>query len=209
MNNTKNTIILDFDDTIVKSSEEIIRQLNQKYKLNKSIEDLKDWGYKSIYKNISPKDVFDMYGSKEFFDNVKFNFMAYEYIQEYKDIYNIVICSKGDKENLHRKEKFCKGIFQNSIQFIGLMFNELDKEEKLNKSSINIENVLFCVDDNTEALLSMNCEFKFLIKNYRETYWNKTPINQDIYVINDFSDLKKFCEFDNKLREEMILIDHQ
>ena len=53
----KRKVVFDFDDTLVKSSEEIIRQINNKYNLNKTIDDLTDWNYSSIYKELKETEV--------------------------------------------------------------------------------------------------------------------------------------------------------
>lgn len=47
--NKKIKIYFDVDDTILNSSEAVIEILSHKYKINKTIKDLKDWNYQSIY----------------------------------------------------------------------------------------------------------------------------------------------------------------
>ena len=82
-----------------------------------------------------------------------------------------------------------------------------DTDYNLNKSIVDFSDCLFAIDDNVNALVSINAPKKILIKNYAEYYWNKTPINrEDTYVINDFNDLIEMCDFDKKLRNEGIRI---
>ena len=91
-------------------------------------------------------------------------------------------------------------------EFIGLETND-DSEYNLNKSMIDLSDCLFAVDDNINALLSINTPKKILLKNYAEYYWNETPINrEDVYVINTFDELTEMCNFDIKLRNEGIYI---
>ena len=72
---------------------------------------------------------------------------------------------------------------------------------------VDFSDCLFAVDDNINALLSINTSKKILIKNYSEYYWNETPINrEDVYVINTFYELTQMCNFDIKLRNEGIYI---
>ena len=206
----KQKIVLDFDDTLVKSSEQIIQMLNQKYNLNKTIEDLKDWGYSSIYPNITSQEVTELYASEEFFKKVSWNEGARLFLLEFKKHYNYIVCSKGSKKNLKLKKDFLIEWFDNlgikDWEFIGLETND-DTDYNLNKSMVNFSDCLFALDDNVNALLSINTPKKILIKNYAEYYWNKTPINrEDVYVINNFYDLIEICKFDIKLRNEGIYI---
>lgn len=210
MNLEKQKIVLDFDDTLVKSSEQIIQMLNQRHNLNKTIKDLTDWGYSSIYPQITNQEVTELYSSKDFFENVKWNEGVELFLLNFKKDYKFIICSKGNKQNLYYKHLFLMTRFEEmNIQdweFIGLETND-DSDYNLNKSMVDFSDCLFCIDDNVNALLSINTPKKILIKNFAEYYWNKTPINRkDVYVINDFYDLIKMCEFDMKLRNEGIYI---
>lgn len=206
----KQKIVLDFDDTLVKSSEQIIQMLNQKYNLNKTIKDLKDWGYSSIYPQITSQEVTELYADKEFFKNVNWNNGTKQFLSKFKKDYNFIICSKGNKQNLYFKHLFLIAQFEEmnitDWEFIGLETND-DTDCNLNKSIVDFSDCLFAVDDNVNALLSINVPKKILIKNYAEYYWNKTPINrEDTYVIDDFNDLIEMCDFDKKLRNEGIRI---
>lgn len=206
----KQKIVLDFDDTLVKSSEQIIHMLNQKHNLNKTIADLTDWNYASIYPQITNQEITELYSSQQFFKEVMWNEGAKLFLLNFKNNYKFVICSKGSKENLRLKKMFlCHWFKQLNIQdweFIGLETND-DSDYNLNKSMVDFSDCLFAVDDNINALLSINTSKKILIKNYSEYYWNETPINrEEVYVINTFYELIKMCNFDIKLRNEGIYI---
>lgn len=210
MNSIKQKIVLDFDDTLVKSSEQIIHMINQKYGTNKTIEDLTDWGYTSIYPKLTTKEVTELYSNEKFFNEVKWNEGARLFLLEFKNDYNFIICSKGSSKNLQLKKSFLVRWFEQlNIQdweFIGLETKD-DSDYTLNKSIVDFSDCIFCIDDNVNALLSINTPKKILLKNYAEYYWNKTPINrEDVYVINNFYDLIEMCRFDKKLKEEGIYI---
>lgn len=210
MKNSKHKIVLDFDDTIVKSSEQIIAMLNKKYNLHKTMDDLTDWNYGSIYSNITDQEVTDLYSSSEFFNQVKPNTGVINFLVEFRYDYQYVVCTKGSIQNLKRKKQFLTTFFSflniRDWEFIGLPITN-DAEHNLNKSVVDLSDCLFCVDDNIEALLSMNAPKKILIKNYRDFSWNEVPVNrEDVYVINDFNDLIEMCRFDMKLRNEGIYL---
>lgn len=199
---------MDFDDTIVKSSEEIIRQLNKKYKLERTISDLKDWGYKSIYSKLTQNEVLDMYDSTDFFAHVKFNDYFLEFKEKFLDtgVYYPIICSKGRKLNLNYKRQFCDMLFQEiKYDYIGIEFE--DNNCHLDKSKYDFSNTYFAIDDNTKALLSLSSPKKILLKNNREQIWNYNPINQEnLYIVNNFKDIIKMCEFDENLEEKGIIL---
>lgn len=210
MNFSKRKIVLDFDDTLFKSSERVIDILNKKYHLHKTIDDLSDWGYKSIYPQITDEMVTEIYGSKEFFD-IKTTLLKYlntgilDFLEYASKKYQIVICTKGDENNLKNKKEFCDFIscyLGRDYEFIGIRTDESTEGYKLDKSMYDFSDCLFAVDDNTNALESLNVPVKFLIKNGRETYWNKTPINSNIYVINTFEEMLEICQFDEQLRDK-------
>ena len=61
MNYERQKILIDIDDTLLKSSIEIIRELNTKNNTYKFLNDLKDYGYRSIDKNITQKEIKENY----------------------------------------------------------------------------------------------------------------------------------------------------
>ena len=159
MNIQKQKIVLDFDDTMVKSSEQIIRMLNKKYGLNKTIEDLKDWSYSSIYPKITNAEIQELYSSIEFFNQVEWNIGVQEFLIKFNNEYEFIICSKGSKQNLLLKELFLNQHMSKmhiyDCAFIGLELND-ETNCELNKSCIDFSNGKFAIDDNTNALLIIN-----------------------------------------------------
>ena len=205
----KRDIVVDFDDTLVKSSEQIIRMLNKKYGIDKSIEDLSNWSYRNIYHGITEKELSEMFASQDFFTGVKYNTGVVDFLKYAQDKYRIIVCSKGTKANLELKEIWCIAMFAAldlEGEFIGIEIGDVF-DSTLDKSGFDFSNTLFAVDDNTNALMSINSPCKFLLKNYHDQYWNKVPENEDnLYVINDFFDLIEFCKFDEMLKREGIEI---
>lgn len=201
--NYKPSIVLDFDDTLVKSSEAIIKILNKKFGLNKTVADSKDWNFRSINRNLTEQDINNLFATEEFFNTVQWNENALNFLQKFKEEYNYIICSKGTKQNLELKEKFLeielKEKFQIDYEFIGLEF--INQKSSLHKGDINFSQCLFCIDDNTEAIESINTPIKFLIKNYTNTNWNQTPKNTEgVYVVNTFEEIIQICEFDLEMK---------
>ena len=197
--NYKPSIVLDFDDTLVKSSEAIIKILNKKFGLNKTVADSKDWNFRSINRNLTEQDIDNLFATKEFFEIVRWNDNAIDFLKKFQEEYDYIICSKGTKNNLILKKDFLElelkvklGI---NYEFIGLEFSQ--NESSLAKGDINFSQCLFCIDDNTEAVKSINTPVKFLIKNFTDTSWNQTPKNlEGLYVVNTFKEIIEICDFD-------------
>ena len=110
----KITLYLDVDDTIIKSSETIIEILNAKNNTHKTINDLSDWGYRSICPTLNFDTVNDIFASEEFFDRVEIDPEFQRFYKKHKRDFNFVFVSKGVPLNIKRKEKFLKKNFPRS-----------------------------------------------------------------------------------------------
>lgn len=200
MNLEKQKILIDIDDTFLKSSEEIIRQLNQKNGTNKTIDDLVDYGYRSIDNNITQKDINQMYASDNFFNNVDFNDGAIDFILKYSKIFDIIFVSYGTNENLLRKMILLNNLIH-KYQLENIYFIACETG-KANKSEILLDNVYLAIDNNSEHLMEFNAPKKILLKNYKEVDYNKTPINdENTYVVNSFQEINEMIDFDLKIKD--------
>lgn len=192
-------ILIDVDDTILKSSEEIIRQLNKKNGTCKTIDDLIDYGYRSIDEKITQEEINNMYSSEEFFDNVDFNDGAIEFIIKYSKIFDLIFVSYGTEENLLRKLNF----LNNMVLTYNLnnVFFASCESGKVNKREVLLDNVYLAIDNHSEHLNDFNAPKKILLKNFQDVNWNKTPINnEDTYVANSFVEIDQMIDFDLKLK---------
>lgn len=199
-------ILIDVDDTILKSSEEIIRQLNKKNDTSKTIDDLTDYGYRSIDENITQEEIDKMYASEEFFNNVNFNDGAIEFIIKYSKIFDIVFVSYGTDENLLRKLDFLNDIVLfhnlNNVFFVSCEIG------KVNKSEVLLDNVYLAIDNHTKQLNDFNAPKKILLKNFKDEDWNKAPINDECtYIVNSFSEISEMIDFDLMLKNTGVWLD--
>lgn len=192
-------ILIDIDDTFLKSSEEIIRELNNKNGTSKTIDDLIDYQYRSIDNNITQEDINKMYASNEFFENVNFNDGAIDFIKKYSDIFDIVFVSYGTLKNLNKKGKLLTEVVNkyiiNNVYFAGF------ETGKANKREILLDNVYLAIDNHVDHLNELNAPKKILLKNYMDVEWNQPPINNEItYVANSFKEIDEMIQFDLKLK---------
>ena len=202
----KQKILIDIDDTLLKSSEEIIRELNLKNGTNKTIDNLKDYGYRSIDKNITKQDITYMYGSETFWSNIEFNDYAIDFLKKYSNIFSIIFISYGDCKNLTYKESFIyRMVAKYNLTEIGFIGCDNTINET-NKSEVLLSNVYMAIDNHAGHLEQLNSPKKVLFKNGQDVTWNKVPINSDWYVVDNFKDIETMIDFDLMLKEENICI---
>ena len=200
--NTENkiTLYMDADDTILDSSKAIISILNQKYAISppKTVNDMMDWSYRSIYKHITPNEVQEIYSSDEFFEKVEVNKEFLRFYQQNREKFNIVVVTKGTKANIEKKKIYLESVFGDNFEYIGMVFkNDADGNTIMSydKSSVNMRNGIQ-IDDRTDALEQTNANIKILLKNDKDRYWNRDYENiKNLYVANNWSDVIEILMF--------------
>lgn len=180
----KKTIYLDIDDVVLESAETVIDILNEQRILNgqaeKEYNELKDWTYKSILRDITCKDLVEIFNSNYFWENVKVNknlLLALENNnEELFNKFNWIFTTKGNLENQEKKFKYIFNVpffkkHKKEIGYYGIDMNE-------DKSIIHMFNGIQ-VDDNYNNLKASDAEVKILLTNDRETDYNS------VYHIRD------------------------
>lgn len=198
--NNKITLYLDVDDTILKSSEAVIKILNKRYNIrpSKSIDNMKDWGYRSIYKYITTKEIEDIYESDDFFNRVEFDSLFLDFYNKNKNKVNIVIITKGTELNIIKKEKYIKSILGEDIEYIGMPFKyDIDGKriKDYSKTNINMKHGIQ-IDDRTDTLANTNANIKILINNDRIRTWNQNYENiNNLYVARNWDEIEQIVLF--------------
>ena len=199
-------ILIDIDDTLLRSSDEIIRQLNNKNGTSKTIKDLTDYEYLSIDPTVTQEDIRRMYASDEFFDNVKFNSGAIQFLKKYSEIFDIVFVSYGTDENIKKKIAFLDALvnFYNmqNVYFVSCPTGICSKSDVL------LDHVYLAIDNHSGHLEDYNDPKKILLRNYLNVKWNQPPINDEItYVADTFYDIIEMIDFDLKLKDMGVWLD--
>ena len=198
-NNNKITLYIDADDTIMLSSVAVIDILNEKYNITpkKTIDDLKDWGYRSIYKHLSKEEMESIYESDEFYDKVKVNQDFLNFYKSNHKFFDFVIVTKGTAINIEKKQKFLKRILGNGFDYIGMSFdiNETDLNKKFDKSSVNMKHGIQ-IDDRTDSLAKTNAPIKILYRHNTDMMWNRNydGIN-NLYAVNTWKEIIEILLF--------------
>lgn len=211
----KRTIFLDVDDVLLDSSVAVVNILNQRYGLNKTLDDFVDWGYKSIYRNLTKEQVSEIYESEEFWSSVKPNEILMKALEDSEEDeqgiwqqYNWILLTKGSKESLQKKLDYLNKIpffkrNESKWRYFGLGHEE-KKEDVHMLGRIQI-------DDNYSFLNRTDADLKILVRNGKETRFNRPKVEtenlENLYIVDNISQVFEILEFITKLDTEDIDLD--
>lgn len=188
-------LFIDADDTILESSKAAINILNERFGLvpQKTYDDMKDWGYRSIYHQCTTKIVNEIYDSEEFFNIVKIHPDFMKFYNMHKNDFEWYIVTKGHYENIKKKKEYFSKYLP-SATVVGCQFKSLENEE-YDKSHINMDYGIQ-IDDRTDCLTGTNANIKILFKNNKDFYWNQTNKTKEaLYKMNTWKEIVETLEF--------------
>jgi 5'(3')-deoxyribonucleotidase len=163
-------LFLDFDNTIVNSTQKFCSVYNQIYSIRKDFVPAK-W-YEVEKYNFSDQcplisNVNDIFGNPLFFYNLDFiNDNTYEVLQQLNENYHIIIASIGVPKNLSLKAIW----LENNLPFITNYILLNNGNCKMQKEIIDMRDSIL-IDDVTSNLISSNAECK--IRFGDEFSWNR------------------------------------
>ena len=189
VNVKKIKLYLDCDDVILNSMECIIKILNLKNNTHKTIDDLRDFYYKSIDKDITKEDILNMYESNDFWDIVKINNDFVESINSLKEKFRVIVVTSGTKKSIDRKK-------EKLIPFgLELVDTNTNIGNGLCKKEINMCDGIQ-VDDNISNLLYTNAKIKILLKKDRDFSYNNAQVNiENLYIVRNWSEIMSILDF--------------
>ena len=157
-----------------------------KYGLNKSEDDLKDYGYTSIAP-ITEEEKLGIFESDEFFSNLKFKSDFLKVLNKYYGKVKFIITTKGTAENLKKKEQWVKENIPGNVSFVGITNNSLSKKQVDMTNGIQI--------DDCTAALDTNADIKILYKDNHNFNWQSNYNNTDILVVNTWLEIDDILSF--------------
>lgn len=192
----------------------MIAILNRRYEIKpeKSISDLTDWEFRSIWGKVTNKEIEEIFSSEEFFEEVKVKEGFKEFYEKMKDEFEFYIVTKGTIENLKRKKKFFAEELGEGFEMIGmpLWYDEQYGEwmsgdgnkPAYSKSRVDMRGGIQ-IDDRVDSLDS-NATVKILIKNWRTFPWNRYrgEYKEHVYILNDWKEIEEVLEFGVKNAED-------
>lgn len=193
---TRIKLFIDVDGTIINTAEKFIDKYCKEHNINKTIEDLKDWEFKSIDRKMHINEFLRYIETEEFFETIELDEDFLRFYITYQDNYEWNFITKGTKKNLELKERFLRESLPtfNNVKYIGI--------EKKDKKNYDMKNGIQ-VDDNINNL-NTNARYKILIKNYLETDYNRIQApSDDIYEMNNWKEIAESIKW---FREEILNI---
>lgn len=167
----KQTIFIDFDNTLVNSTKKICSLYNEDYSYYKDFKVAKwyecsDWNFQNICTLANVDVINNYFNQPRFFKNLEYMDYALEVIKQLHSEYKLVIISIGNYANLELKRRWIKGNLKEYIDdFIGLNFDEYS-----DKSAIDMTgNIL--IDDNSSFLETSSASTKICFGDVYD--WNK------------------------------------
>ena len=183
-------IFVDFDDTLAMSSVTVVQYLNERYGLNKAVNDVHDWCYRSIYRHMTPKMVEDIYAGDYFWENVNLFHNAVDILRGHE----VTICSCGCSENLRRKAQF---LSERSLGY-GMAFISTEGGKKSGKDKCEFDMAgAIQIDDRVDSLIYTNAAVKILFKNGNNHTWQNIPSGANIYVVDTWEEIKELLRWFN------------
>ena len=139
------------------------------------------------------EEINEIYASKEFFDNVKFNEEFVSVYEKYKDVFNFCVVTKGTQKNLARKREKVMERFP-EMGFIGIRFITKEATD-FEKNSVNMRHGIQ-IDDRLDCLQT-NAAYKILLRNGLEVPWNNYQgVNMDnLYVVDNWKQIEEVFAF--------------
>ena len=199
----KQVIYWDVDDVILNTSEVAINIINRRY-LNegqyKTFEDRKDWGLKSIWREINKQIAKEIFESDDFWNEVKVREEFKEIFDSIGDKYEHKLVTKGTECNHDRKQQF----LINNTYMKDKRWDYICVGDDEDKNIVDMLNGVF-VDDKLENLIVTNARIKILLKNGIDTDYNtprgKNTVVDNLYIANDLEEVKQLLEFNCYIEE--------
>lgn len=189
---SRQTILIDIDDTLVQSSQKIVDMLNQKNGTSKTIDDIKHFNYVDIDPTLTLLDVLKMYDDPEFYKDLTPINGVVDFIHRFNNIFRIVFVTRGTNTNLANKEQMIRR-FAEMFGWVDIGLVNLPLQH--DKSNLNIENVCLAIDDCSDLLDAINAPNKILFKNMLENDNNQVPPNREWYVANTWKEITDIVDF--------------
>lgn len=149
MKNSRRTIVVDFDNTLVNSSEIILRMLywknhhktNNTFKYNSTI---LEWDFTPYAKTEEDVEFCkSQFNNQRFYDELEPMEGALEALRELHKKYRIVVCSNRNVENIEMFVTTVRNLFGDVVDDIVPLIDEFDKS--IVKAYIRIDDKIECM----------------------------------------------------------------
>lgn len=182
-------LYIDFDNTIVNSSEIIVNMLNEEFGIKRDYKKLRKYDFTDLFPKCTYWEVEKYFNSDRLFTDIKLYNRAKEVmLWSLKKFDKTEIVTIGTEINLNKKRKWIDENISNKIKFSGIL-----NDGRNVKSSIDMSNGIL-IDDHIDCLRSSNAKIKILLNNTNGE-WNQVGVNDEIYVTHDWYEIESILKF--------------
>lgn len=192
MSEKKQTLYIDFDNSIVNSTKELVRLLNKKFNTNKNWLDVREYNCTDVFPNVKRENIIEAFDNKDFFTELQFFPNVLSTLETFKNDFNYVIVTIGTKDNLSHKKTFLRDNFPLNYDFYGI--EKLD----MGKGCLDMSDGII-IDDHIDNLRTSNARFKLLYKGDYDTSWNCQNWNKSGRRNEGFIEVRNWNDVRDKL----------
>lgn len=172
-------IFCDFDNTLAKTNEAIVKCVNEKFHLGCKEEDISDWGYRSLYSGMTEADIENFFESDTFWNNVCLYTGALDVLKGHE----VHLCTVGTSKNLAKKRAFAE-----SNGFIPAFVNSDYGYHSSDKKMFDMSGAIQ-IGDTWREMEYTNADVKILFKDYHDYEWQQVPPNVDVYIVDSWEEI--------------------
>lgn len=199
-------IFWDIDDIILNSSKTIVNIINRTYRIPnnlppKTIHDIKDWGLKSIYRDLTQEQIYSIFGSVEFWNEVKImdGFLELAESGILSKYTNIFVTTTG-LNIAKQKYAYMRNILSayDLLKYFSGMI-AITENVNYNKNVVDMSGAIQ-IDDNFGNLINTNAGLKILMKQGLETEFNNSfgkykEMPENLYEVNYYDEIESILRF--------------
>lgn len=180
-------IFCDFDNTLVDTNMAFIECANDKFGINKTVDDIVSFDLSKLSPNMTREMVDSVFESDDFFNRLaEFN-GALDILPKHE----VHLCTIGSKKNLNKKDRWLKnkGLYWNHA-FLDSSMGFSGKSKYLFDMRDAIQ-----IDDLYSALKYTNASFKILFRNYKDREWNTVDSCSDVYIVDEWGEINEILRW--------------
>ena len=191
-------LFIDIDNTIYNSTKRVVDILNERYCKAIDYRNVKHYSFLDQFPEVPYQEIKDLFDLPTFYTNTNF----YEFLTLTAFMVLTRLCDKnkasinfvtlGTIKNLEYKRDW----LNNACTAWEIEYNEYygNTNSKNDKTFIDMSDGIL-IDDNAECLRKSNASIKILLKNNKDTSWNKVFPNDEFYIANDWNDVYDMLTF--------------
>lgn len=181
-------LFLDFDSTIVNTSEVVLEILNKNFHKDFKIEELKKYDYSDLFPEVNGLILRKIFHSDYFFSKLKFIDGCFDIIGKYPERFRVTIVTKTSKPIDVKKTLWLNEHYPKNLDYTVTFVYPFEEKNKVDMSG-----GVF-IDDVIDNIRISNAKVKILYAP-NSTEWNKYDNLDEIYVASSWKEINDILDF--------------